>query len=142
MDWNSIGHRPGTWERLGPAHVFRLDAAGNDVWVREVDSWWSNQDLALIDLTGSGAYSVLVNGPGGGYDGIWRLSAATGAAEAFLPLSDWKMSRGPVLHDLRHDGRMQLVFPVEPLDGARKGAILVFDLDAAYNAPWPGAPSP
>ncbi|HEX2065556.1 MAG TPA: hypothetical protein VHI93_01970 [Candidatus Thermoplasmatota archaeon] len=139
MDWNTIGHRPGNWERLGPAHVFRLDAAGNDVWVREVDAWWSNQDIALANVDGKGL-SVLVNGPGGGRDGLWRLSAATGAAEGFLPLKDWKMARGPVVHDLRHDGRMQLVFPVVPLEGPPRGAILAFDLGAAFDAPWPGAP--
>jgi hypothetical protein len=139
MDWNTIGHYPGNWERLGPAHVFRLDASGNDVWVREVDAWWSNQDIALANVDGTGL-ELLVNGPGGGYDGLWRLSPATGAAVGFLPLSDWKMTRGAVLHDLRHDGRMQLVFPVVPLDGSRRGALLVFDLDVPYDAPWRGAP--
>jgi hypothetical protein len=140
MDWNTIGHYPGNWERLGPAHLFRLDSAGNDVWVRPMDTWWSNQDIALADLDGNGALSVLANGPAGPYDGMWRLSAATGAAEGFLPLSDWKVTRGPQLADLRHDGSMQLFFPVEPTDGAEaRGAIVVFDLGVAFNAPWPGA---
>ncbi|HUR63717.1 MAG TPA: hypothetical protein VM241_04465 [Candidatus Thermoplasmatota archaeon] len=124
MDWNTIGHYPGNWERLGPAHAFRLDNFGNDVWVREVDAWWSNKDVALADL-GTGSFSLLVNGPGGGYDGFWRLSAATGAAEQFLPLAGWKVARGAQLMDLRHDGSTQLVFPVEPNEGQR-GAILVF----------------
>ncbi|MEA3204201.1 MAG: hypothetical protein QOI63_1881 [Thermoplasmata archaeon] len=129
MDWNTIGHYPGNWERLGAAHAFRLDAQGNDVWVREVDAWWSNKDIALGDLDGSGKLSLLVNGPGGGYDGFWRLSAATGSAQAFLPLADWKVARGAQLLDLRHDGGVQLVFPVEPVDGGiARGAILVFQV--------------
>lgn len=138
MDWNTIGHRPGDWERLGPAHVFRLDAAGNDVWVREMDTWWSNQDIAVADLDGTGELSVLVNGPAGQYDGLWRLSARTGAAEGFLPLDGWKVARGPQLADLRHDGTMQLLFPVKPIDDAPRGAIVVFDLGVPYAAPWRG----
>lgn len=141
MDWNTIGHYPGDWERLGPAHVFRLDARGNDVWVRETDTWWSNQDIALADLDGDGELSVLVNGPAGQYDGIWRLSAATGASEGVLPLAaGWKVARGPQLADLRGDGTMQLLFPVKPTDDARRGAVVVFDLGVPYSAPWPGAP--
>lgn len=135
MDWNTIGHNPGNWEVLGPAHVFRLDAEGNDVWVREVDAWWSNQDIALADLDGNGHFSVLANGPKGGYDGIFRLSADTGQAEGFLALDQWKETRGPQLMDLAGNGRMQLVFPVEPKDGGGRGAILVFDLGVAFSTP-------
>lgn len=138
MDWNTIGHYPGNWERLGPAHIFRLNAAGEDVWVREMDTWWSNQDIALVDLDGHGSISVLANGPAGPYDGIWRMSSKTGAAEAFLPLSNWKVMRGPELYDLRHDGSMQIVFPVKPTADDRRGAIVVFDLGVPYNAPSPG----
>jgi outer membrane protein assembly factor BamB len=139
MDWNTIGHYPGDWERLGPAHVFRLDANGDDVWVREMETWWSNQDIAVADLDGSGSLSVLLNGPAGQYDGLWRLSAATGAAEGFLPLDGWKVARGPQLADLRHDGSMQLLFPIKPTDDAvARGAIAVFELGVPYDAPWRG----
>jgi hypothetical protein len=141
MDWNTIGHYPGNWERLGPAHLFRLTAGGDDVWVRPMETWWSNQDIALGDVEGHGSLSVLVNGPAGPYDGIWRISALTGAAEAFLPLSDWKVARGPQLVDVRHDGAMQLLFPVEPTDRsvARRGAIALFELGVPFDAPWRGA---
>ncbi|MHB1261123.1 MAG: FG-GAP repeat domain-containing protein [Thermoplasmatota archaeon] len=138
MDWNTIGHYPGDWERLGPAHVFRLDAQGNDVWVREMETWWSNQDIAVADLDGAGQLSVLVNGPAGPYDGLWRLSADTGMAEGFLPLAGWKVARGPQLADLHHDGSMQLLFPVKPIDDEARGAIVVFDLGVPYDAPWRG----
>lgn len=139
MDWNTIGHSPGDWERLGPAHVFRLTANGEDVWMREMDTWWSNQDIALADLDGDGKLSVLVNGPAGQYDGLWRLSADTGASQGFLPLADWKVTRGPQLFDLRNDGLMQLVVPVQPIDPSReRGALVVFELGVPYAAPWPG----
>lgn len=139
MDWNTIGHVPGDWERLGPAHVFRLTATGEDVWVREMDTWWSNQDIALADLDGDGRLSVLANGPAGGYDGLWSLSADTGASEGYLPLSGWKVARGPLLLDLRHDGSMQLVLAVKPFEAdLERGALVVFDLETPYAAPWPG----
>lgn len=141
MDWNTIGHRPGDWEVLGAAHVFRLDARGRDVWVRELDAWWSNKDIALADADGDGGLDVLVNGVRAGHDGVWRLSAETGKAEGFLGLGPWKMVRGPVLVDSRHDGRMQLVFPVQPVDGpAERGTVLLIDLGVPYRAPWRGAP--
>src|SRR5687767_387626 len=66
IDRNTIGHRPGDWERPGPAHVFRLDRHGEDVWVREIDACWSNQDILVADSDGDGEADVLVNGPGEG----------------------------------------------------------------------------
>ncbi len=135
MDWNTIGHRPGEWERLGPANVFRLDAEGQDVWVREVDAWWSNQDILVADSDGDGEPDVLVNGPGEGGDGMWRLSAETGSAEGFLGTAPWKMLRGPVSADLGQDGSMDLLVPVTPMeDNQDRGAILVYRLDPAAGA--------
>jgi hypothetical protein len=46
--------------------------------------------------------------------------------------------RGVTLTDLRNDGRMQVVFPVAPSTGPMNGAVLVFELDVPYNAPWKG----
>ncbi|MEA3136371.1 MAG: hypothetical protein QOJ26_190 [Thermoplasmata archaeon] len=129
MDWNTIGHFPGNWERLGDSHVFRLDADGNDVWVHTIDSWWSNKDIAITDANGDGKLDVLANGPYVGQDGLWVLSAATGEPGAFLPAGGWKILRGPQLIDLSHNGKVQLVIPVEPVDpGDRRGSILVVDL--------------
>lgn len=131
MDWNTIGHRPGDWERLGPANVFRLDHRGNDVWVRGIDSWWSNQEILLSDSDGDGNADILVNGPGDGGDGLWRLSAETGEKEGFLGLAPWKMQRGAHLVDLHHDDNLQLLVPVTPMEPAPRGAVLVFELHDA-----------
>jgi hypothetical protein len=137
MDWNTVGHVPGNWETLPAAHAFRLDADGNDVWVRTVESWWSNKDIALADADGDGAKEVFVEGARIGRDGFWMLSAADGDAVGFLPAgtafkqppTPWKVMRGPTLADLRHDGSLQLVAPALPDNGStRQGAILVFDL--------------
>lgn len=139
MDWNTIGHLPGNWERLGDAHVFRLDSEGNDVWVRPIDAWWSNKDIAVADVNGDGELDVLANGPYVGQDGIWILSAKTGEPGAFLPAGGWKVLRGPQLLDLSSGGKVQLVMPVEPVDpDDRRGSILVIDLGVDYDPSWAG----
>lgn len=136
MDWNTIGHRPGHWEALGPAHAFRLTAGGADVWVREVDSWWSNKDVALVDADGDGDLELWVNGAQSHSDGLCRLSARTGAHEAFVAAAPWKLMRGPVVADLRHDGSTQFVYPVAP-DGTpeARGALLILDFGSPTQEP-------
>lgn len=128
MDWNTIGHKPGNWEPLNKTNLFRLDAAGNDVWVRNVTAWWSNKDLLLADGDGDGDLDVLANGAQLGVDGIYRIDARTGQDEGFLPAAGWKVLRGPQLLDLRHDGGRQVILPVATKEGPEKGAILVIDL--------------
>lgn len=129
MDWNTIGHKPGNWDVLGPSHVFRLDAHGNDVWVREVDAWWSNKDVLVADFDNDGSPELLVNGANGGSDGLWRLSTTTGQPEEFVAVAPWKLMRGPTLLNLRHDGSTQVAYPVAPdVAWPSRGAILVFDL--------------
>lgn len=140
MDWNTIGHFPGNWERLGDAHVFRLDSDGNTVWVRPVDTWWSNKDIALGDANGDGELDILANGPYVGSDGFWILSAESGEPTAFLPAGGWKVLRGAQLLDLRGDGKVDLVVPVEPVDPSDyRGAILVVDLGVRYDPSWAAA---
>lgn len=132
MDWNTVGHMPGNWEPLGPAHLFRLNATGGDVWVREIDSWWSNKDLALGDTDGDGVLDLLVNGARNETDGLWRISPGTGEPLGFLPAGHWKLMRGPTLLDLRHDGSVQVAYPVAPDEPSpARGAILVFELGPA-----------
>lgn len=130
MDWNTIGHVPGNWEPLGPAHVFRLDAGGNDIWVREVDSWWSNKDLFLGDSDRDGNPDLLVNAAAEGLDGLARLSATTGEPLAFMPTWPWKLMRGATVHDLFHDGSTQVVYPAAPDEiSPTHGALFVFEFD-------------
>lgn len=133
MDWNTIGHRPGDWQRLGPAHVFRLDANGNDVWVRSLDTAWSNQDILVADLDGDAQAEVAAPGPAETTDGIWILSADTGEPEAFLPLGGWRVLRGPVLAPLHPDGLARLVIPVQAADGSERGGLVVHELNVPYD---------
>lgn len=128
MDWNTIGHNPGNWEVMDGSHAFRLDADGNDVWVREIDAWWSNKAVVLVDADGDGQKELLVNGPKGVDDGIWRLSAANGASEGFLSVHPWRVSKGPIATTVADDGRLHLIIPATSED-ASVGGVLVFDLD-------------
>jgi outer membrane protein assembly factor BamB len=141
MDWNTIGHRPGDWQRLGPAHVFRLNETGHDVWVREIDAWWSNQNIALGDFDADDDYEVLANAPVEDGDGIWRLSAETGEAEGFLSTDPWKVLRVPQPVDVEDDGDMELMVTGRPLDTSlNRGAILLYDLEVPFVAAGPGDP--
>lgn len=139
MDWNTIGHRPGDWERLGPGNAFRLTAEGEVVWVREVDAWWSNKDIAIADMDGDGEQDLVVNGPRAGVDGLWRLDPATGASLGFLGTPGWKLHGGPLFLDLRGDGAMQVAYRATAEGGQEgRGGILLYELDTKYDAPVRG----
>lgn len=126
MDWNTIGHRPGDWERLGPANAFRLDHQGQTVWHREVDAWWSDKDVTLI---GEGASAVLLaNGPGTEGDGLTRLQASDGAALGHIAFPGWKMTQGAV-HVASADGGILLAIPVQSEHDPGRAAIALLHID-------------
>ncbi len=147
-DWNTVGHKGGIppeddWLVTGPAHFYRYDPAGGLVWRQTLDTYWSNKDLALADATGDGVQDVLANGPGAGGDGIWYLDSRTGAKQAFVGTSPWKVARAPVVADLWGTGTMQWVVEVGPADASVSGGgLLVYDTHAPYSAAWPHLPDP
>lgn len=134
MDWNTIGHRPGDWQRLGPGNAFRLSSEGDVVWVREMDAYWSNKDVALADPDGDGNVELIVNGPGGSGDGLWRLATENGGTRGFHDADGWKLKSGARFFDLEGDGSMHLAYRVTPNEDDTTGAILVHDLDVPFNA--------
>ncbi|HEV8361529.1 MAG TPA: VCBS repeat-containing protein [Candidatus Thermoplasmatota archaeon] len=131
MDWNTEGHFPGNWSRLGPAHVFSFDRSGNERWNTTLDTWWSNKDIALADLDGDGSAEVLASGPNdAGHDGWWLLNPATGAQEQFIDVDPYKSTRAPRVGDLDGDGDLEFVAPVEGEAGNTnpgEGAFQVWD---------------
>lgn len=142
-DWNTQGHKCGDWEAMGPANFYRYDAAGVKRWHQTLGTFWSNKDIALADVDNDGTQEVLANGPSGTHDGLWYLNSVTGAKEAFVSTYPWKVSRGPVLADLRGDGGMQVIVPVSAYAAPSSGgAIMVFDTNAPWDAAWPHPPYP
>jgi hypothetical protein len=138
MDWNTVGHYPGNWERLNGSHVFRLSADGGVVWMRMVPSWWSNKDIAVGDFSGSGQAEVLANGPRLGDDGYWRLDAANGEPLGSFSFSDWTVLRGPAVAKLSNDGGTRLLFTLESRSGD-KGVIAVVDFGTPLTDVQAGA---
>lgn len=128
MDWNTPGHNPGHWENLGPAHVFRLDAHGQDVWVRTLDVWWSNKDILLDDTDRDGNPELIVNGARPPSDGLWRLDPRDGKPVGYVPLTPWKVLRAPIVAEPFHDGRRLLIVSCSPQDEPdRLGGLLVYE---------------
>ncbi|MCA1813019.1 MAG: VCBS repeat-containing protein, partial [Halobacteriales archaeon] len=127
FDWNTIGHKPGNWEVLPTSHAFAFSAAGKELWHRDVENYWSNDDIAAADLDGDGKLEMLVNGVDQGHDGVWVLDAASGAPREHWSTWPWKTMRGPELGDLDRDGHMEVVVSVaaesRPSHG---GAFVVF----------------
>lgn len=127
MDWNTIGHKPGNWEVLGPAHVFSFSFDGQERWHVTLDNIWSNDDIALVDADADGQLEVLAIGTRDGRDGLWVLDAATGTAEEHVAFWPWKSVRGPEVGDLDGDGTMEYVVSVHANGpDTEGGAFLVF----------------
>lgn len=147
-DWNTIGHKPpdnpaDAWKSTGPANFYRYNANGDLVWRTELDTFWSNKDLAVADVDGDGAQEVLANGPAAsGHDGIWYLDGQNGSKEAFVDLYPYQAQRGPIVADLAGDGGMDWVIPVSSFTGQGGDAILVYDTGVLYSSKWPHLPYP
>ncbi|MFO1533455.1 MAG: hypothetical protein ABR562_07145 [Thermoplasmatota archaeon] len=155
LDWNTIGHHPGNWEKLGPANLFALDGAtGETLWVTAVDSSWSNQGIAIADFLGDGKGQILVEEQVGLTDGL-SLYSLQGEFLRWVPVQadGWRITRGPVLADTDGDGKVEVILPVAREAhscvagdsgcasdltqhclhtdvGCRQGALLVYDTDA------------
>ena len=133
QDWNTMGHKPGNWEQLGPANVFAYNGWGTLLWRTQLTNSWSNDDLALADVDGDGRLEVLAIGfASSGEDGVWYLDARTGAKEGHVGVgSGWTVLRGPVLGDL--DGTDRIGWAISVHSSSRGGAYVVFQTDAACS---------
>jgi len=154
-DWNTQGHKPPwdesqAWQVVGPpcdgkpsgcANFYRYDSKGNLVWRQAISTFWQNKDIALADVDGDGQQEVLAVGPNSaGHEGIWSLDHTTGARKAFVDAYPWMVSRGPVLDDLHHDGKMGFVIEVGPQATSEGAAIQAYDTGVPFNAMWAHEP--
>lgn len=147
LDWNTLGHHPGSFERLGPARMFLLDGRdGRVVWETAVDSRWSDDDLCVADADGDGANEILVPQQRGGDDGI-SVYTLQGKEEAWWKAPEgWTVARGVLcvniggkLHLVVSLGQPQVREGVQSPDGTSPtGRILVLDTKAPYKAGWAG----
>lgn len=136
LDWNTIGHNPGQWNKTGPANLFALDGAtGRALWHRPLDAQWSNTGLVVASFVPGLGPLVLTEEQRGGQDGL-SFVALDGARVGWMPLpAGWTVRRGPALADTDGDGLAEVVVPVSRpaagcprrLDvGCREGALLVY----------------
>ena len=138
QDWNTIGHKPGNWEKLGPANVFAYKHDGTFLWRTQLDNSWSNDDLAVADVDGDGKQEVLAIGYNGNMDGIWYLDLRTGAKESHVGVgSGWQVLRGPVAGNLDGSGKTSWAVSVDK-SGSSEGGFKIFRTDAACNVAFGG----
>ncbi|HVM44828.1 MAG TPA: VCBS repeat-containing protein [Candidatus Thermoplasmatota archaeon] len=139
QDWNTIGHKPGNWEKLGPANVFAYKHDGTLLWRTVLDNSWSNDDLAVADVDGDGKQEVLAIGyNSAGMDGIWYLDLRTGAKEAHVGVgSGWQALRGPIAGNLDGSGRTSWAVSVDK-SGSSEGGFKIFRTDATCNVAFGG----
>lgn len=147
LDWNTIGHKPGSWETTNrSSNVFALSGRdGGVLWRTPVDVYWSNKDFVVADVDGDGGWEIVVNEADRdlGRDGLTLLDMATGERRGWWPLpAGWGATRGPVAADVEGDGTMEIAVPLWRRDsspnyrsldvGHREGAIVLIATGAPF----------
>jgi outer membrane protein assembly factor BamB len=147
LDWNTMGHSPGGFERLGPAKMFVLNGTDGSIhWKVDVDTRWSDKDLAVCDGDGDGKNEILVPQDHDGTDGL-SLYTLDGEEEWWWPApAGWTVARGAVC--ARLDGRLHVLLSltqptqtegVQSPDGTSPvGRLLLLDTSHTYKAGWSG----
>lgn len=141
LDWNTIGHKPGRWERLGDANLFALDGrTGSALWRARVDADWTRFNVPIASFE-PGRLGVLVPHAREGVAGLSVVDARSGEHRAFAALpSGWNATRGAALVDVDRDGLLEAIVPVaRPAESCapkedvpcREGALAVYRTRAA-----------
>ncbi|HWG89913.1 MAG TPA: VCBS repeat-containing protein [Candidatus Thermoplasmatota archaeon] len=140
MDWNTIGHKPGKWERTGDPNLIAIDQTGKVLWHTTTGTYYSSKDIAIANLLGDAAPEIIHVEGNGKWDG-YGLRDLSGRSVGWFGVGDWKTSQAPLLVDLDGDGTIEFVTAVmkdskhcdRPRNaGCRTGALKVF----ATGKPW------
>ncbi len=132
-DWNTIGHKPGNFERVGPGHAFLFSATGKEIWHRDLNAAESNKDFAVADVRGDGKQVVIAPGTKDGRTGLLLLDLAGGGVKGFLATPPVTRS-GVAVGDLWGDGTFGMVAAVN----ASGGALQVWHGSQPLRAAFPG----
>ncbi|MEK6975266.1 MAG: FG-GAP-like repeat-containing protein [Candidatus Thermoplasmatota archaeon] len=97
LDWNTIGRKPGNWERLGPGNLFGLDGRnGSVLWSIAIEAPATDFDLALAD-TDEGRVALVPHAVAGRH-GLATIQLDDGRLLAWQELPDgWNTTRGATL---------------------------------------------
>lgn len=134
-DWNTIGHNPGNFQRVGPGHVFAFDQWGNERWHRDLDVGASIGDVAVADAVGDGSQQVLAGCVRNGAPAVCAFDLKGGATRATLDTAGWTVTRSPLVGNLFGDGKFALAVPVHQ---GGNGAVQVFHGSQGLNAIFAG----
>lgn len=130
FDWNTIGHKPGSWDRLGPAHAFSFDARGRERWHVSLDSTNSKGSAALVDWNGDGTQDLLAYARGR----LVALDARTGRVTGVAGLQGWDVKQGPLVLDAATASAARVVVGVR----GESDGYLVLEVPKAGLAAAPG----
>jgi outer membrane protein assembly factor BamB len=134
-DWNTIGHKPGNFERVGPGHVFLYSATGQELWHQTLDLAWSDDDFVVADVVGDAAQEVLAGCTQNARPGLCAFDLASGVNRAFIDTSPWTPTRPAIVGDVLGTGRLSFVTPVNQ---GTTGALLVHRADRLLVSAFPG----
>lgn len=130
MDWNTIGHKPGNWERLGPSHAFSYTHDGKERWHVSLDAWDAKPPVAMADADGDGRQDVIAYDRGG----LVAIDGASGRVLKRVDFGGALVQQGPVIADVRGDGTWRAYVAV-----TRPDAIVEVSLPSQTVPPaWPG----
>ncbi|MEA3198878.1 MAG: hypothetical protein QOE90_306 [Thermoplasmata archaeon] len=132
-DWNTIGHKPGNFEQVGPGHVALFDATGHEKWHRDLNAQVSDKDIMVADVVGDGTQQVVAAGASSGQTGLWLFDLATGATKGFLATPTPTRSTAEAA-SLFGDGKLAMAVGVS----SGGGQVQVWTGAQGFNAMFPG----